>query len=337
MTLNCNPQILRTLPTQILKLDCAVVLRRGCTEVKLEGEGIEEAIELIFDRAAGEGATREQLAELFHPEAKKAIEGLISELMRRGLLMSGDEPSLVENGESPSDVFYWQFGTTARRVHHLLRAISISILGVNSISHHLIAALQSSGFESIHLIDSPFDSHAYSLDSQISSETECVVATSEIGFYPILFEYNRLCLDQKRPFLPVVLQDMKGYIGPLVVPGNTPCLECLRLRRNSHFDEPEFRQRLEAESVAGEEIVGFHPTMSSVLGNIAAFELARFHSQVPRGSLVGSLTEIDLISGHMTTRKLLKIPRCPSCSSLRHKSSSTPQRYRITSTSRVTP
>lgn len=336
MASNFNSQFLRALPTQIFKLDCAVVLRRGCTEVKVAGEGIEEAIELIFDRATGQGATCEQLTELFDSEAKQAVEELINELVSRGLLISSDESSPVETCEAPSDVFYWQFGTTARRVHHQLRAIPISIIGTNSISHQLVTSLQSSGFESIQLIDAPSTCRVGSLDSPMAPET-LVVVTSETGFHPTLLEYNRLCLDRHRPFLPIVIQDMKGYVGPLVVSSNTPCLECVRLRRNSHSDDPEFLEHLESSSIGAKEVVGFHPTMSSMLGSVAAFEIARFYAGIPRGSLVGSLIEIDLISGHMITRKPLKVPRCPSCSNLKFHSSSTHQRHRVTDLSRVTP
>ena len=85
--------------------------------------------------------------------------------------------------------------------------------------------------------------------------------------------WNEFCVRHRRPFLPVVLQDLIGYIGPIVVPGETACFECLRARQNSNLINPETQRAAEARAFDGQAIAAAHPAMSASLGAIAGFEL----------------------------------------------------------------
>ena len=64
--------------------------------------------------------------------------------------------------------------------------------------------------------------------------------------------------------------------------------------------------------------------MASIIGNIAAFELIKYYSEALPFIKVGSLIEVNLLATELKTRKVLKIPRCPTCSSLMTRPSTTP-------------
>ncbi|MFB3146853.1 MAG: hypothetical protein ACE1ZO_06975, partial [Nitrospirales bacterium] len=70
----------------------------------------------------------------------------------------------------------------------------------------------------------------------------------------------------------------------------------------------------------------FHPSMASILGDIAAMEMTKFYSQSMPLWNVGKLIEVNLLATRMTPRKVLKLPRCPVCSPLQTQAAITPDK-----------
>jgi thiazole/oxazole-forming peptide maturase SagC family component len=148
----------------------------------------------------------------------------------------------------------------------------------------------------------------------------CLVATSDFGGPYLMRDWNRYCVEEGVHFLPVVLDKFVGTVGQLVIPGETACYECFRLRENANMDSAEIQRA--AEKGAGERqgIVGFHPAMAGMLGEVAAMELTKLYGGgVPWSA--NRVIEIRLLVPSMTTRRVLKLPRCPVCSTTRTTSS----------------
>jgi thiazole/oxazole-forming peptide maturase SagC family component len=145
---------------------------------------------------------------------------------------------------------------------------------------------------------------------------DCLVATSDFGGMHLLRSWNEFCVLHRRTFLPVLLQDMIGYVGPLVIPGETACFECFRLRRNTHLPDPQSRQLIEAVAFEGQRTAGFLPPMASLLGDVAAIELLKLMTLAPPLWRVGTVIEVNLMAPDMSARGVLKLPRCPVCTPL---------------------
>jgi molybdopterin-synthase adenylyltransferase len=114
---------------------------------------------------------------------------------------------------------------------------------------------------------------------------------------------------------------MTGLVGPLVIPGETACYECFLFRQCSNSPEEDFEPIIEAFAFEGQRFVGFHPSMASILGDIAAFEITRFYLSALPNQKVGRLLEVNLLAAGMTARNVLKVPRCAACSPLHQQSS----------------
>ncbi len=331
---------------QVIEIADGVILKRGCTEFKIAGAGAAEAVKKILAVAGNGGATREEILELFDPEAGPIIERLSEQLLGRRLLVPCEENDSTESPESNLDIFYWHFGEKTKRVTERLNKRSLVILGVNCISRQLAVSLAASEMENFHVLDHPrfrnlrlfdnagrlkADQWPASLkvpqdctDGLGSHSFDCLIATSDFGGREEMREWNKLCVQEKRHFLPVVLQDLIGYVGPLVVPGETACFDCLRIRRNSQMHDERPRRFTEAVAFEGQGAIGFHPSMASIIGNIAAFELIKFYSETLPFRKVGTLIEVNLLATEMKARRVLKIPRCPTCSPLMTRPSTTP-------------
>lgn len=337
-------QKLRALPVQLIETLDGIILKRGCAEIKLTGEGIAAAVHRVLWAATNADVTSEEICEQFSLPARTKVHKLIEQLVERRLLVPAANAEFsCGEAESNLDVFYWHFGQSSAVVSERLNDHFI-ILGVNCISRQLVASLADSDVLHVDVVDFPllrnlrlFDEEGrlnpqhwpdsarlpleYKgwIDQLDQKMIDCIIATSDFGNHEVLREWNKWCVERNCHFLPVVLHNVIGYIGPLVIPGETACFDCLRTRQDANVEEAKRNRALEREAFESQHVAGFHPTMTSILGNIAAFELTKFYSGVIPGWNVGSLIEVNLLATYVTARKVLKVPRCPACSPLNKK------------------
>jgi bacteriocin biosynthesis cyclodehydratase domain-containing protein len=318
-----------------------VVIKRGATELRIAGDGAGEALDTLLAALLPDGATRSELLAHFDDEHHATIGTLIDELVARRLLMQqAADSGNLHRVESPTGIFYWQFGEDYPAVTARLSATSIVILGVNAIGLHLAGRLAESGFSPPLIVDCPDLRNIRlastdngepawpagipgptSLEQWLAehqpTENQCVVATSDFGGLILMREWNRFCIEQNYMFMPVVLQNMVGFVGPFVVPGETPCFECARGRQNANLDDAEGTRLPESAAFDTQLMAGYHPSMPTMVADLAALELTKlFGGRLP-GWRVGGLIEIDLLEPAITIRKILRLPRCQACSSLR--------------------
>jgi bacteriocin biosynthesis cyclodehydratase domain-containing protein len=331
---------LRALPTQLIETGDGLILKRGCVEVKVTGEQESEVVRLVFASLADEDLTQSQLCESFAETYRPIVADLVQQLLVRRILIYADgSPLPGERSESPLEIFCWHFGTTAEQMTSGLNQRQIAILGTNRISQQLGLALAASGMQNFEIVDYPLLRNLALVDDQgrvtadrwpsplrlpsnyrewaetvRERDIDCLVATSDFGGQHLMREWNQFSFERKVHFLPVVLQDFIGYVGPLVVPGETACYECVRARQNANMRDPQNMRAAEYVASEGQHAVGYHPSMASVLGDFAAIELTKFYSGVLPLWRVGTMIEINLIIPRVDARKVLKIPRCPVCS-----------------------
>ena len=344
-----SSDILRALRVQLVDAGDGVIVKRGRVETKIVGEEAVAIVQTLLIAAGGEGATVSDICNQFPAPERSIVETLIGELKSRRILVpvdaSGPRPPTAEDG---LDVFYWHFGESAAAVRERLASCGLAIVGVNHVSRRLASALAEAGTNNIEIVDYPllcnlrmFDARGDILVEEWpaplapplsydrwAAEVEveklgCLIATSDFGGLQLMRRWNEFCVKHRIHFFPIVLQDLIGFVGPLVVPGETACFECLRARQNSHLTDPRTHRLTESVAFEGQAIAGFHPSMASILGDIAAMELARFYGGWSAPRSIGTLIEVNLLATEVRPRKVLKIPRCRVCSSVNKRSSTT--------------
>ncbi len=317
------------LPVQTVPIPGGVLVKRGAATFRIDGDESVRVLELVFAAANQAGATRSEIMGLFPEDDRESISDLLDELERRYILVPATS-DIAENSseETQLDLFCWHLGTTPTQVSERLSQVRMTIVGVNAISRQLVAALREAGARNIRWLDSPdlrgsppsdpvsggeFDSFDSSSWPPSLQDVDLLVATSDFGGLQLLRRWNELCMREGVRFLPVVLQYLMGFIGPLAVRGETACFECLRARQNSHLVTPEIDRITEYVAGAGRTISASHPVMTRVLGDMAAMEIIKaFGVPIPFWNS-GRLIEVDLLNSSVTSRKVLQIPRCAVC------------------------
>lgn len=331
------------LPVQIIALSDGALVKRGGMEFRVNGTGVANALSLISSITQKRGVSLQELLDLFVPSSWIYVRELITKLKNRRLLVPlRRTSSLSVPGENHLNVFLWHFGKTSDQVLARLNKVHIDIIGVNFISRQLALTLSSCDQGSFNVIDHPEHRNGHFFnetgkliehewpdrlkrplewkDEAQLNTNRCMVVTSDFGGQTTLRQWNRLCIENKTPFLPLLLKNMIGYVGPFIVPGETACYECFSSRQISHMIDGAGNMSLDHDAFKNQRVCGFHPSMATILGDLAAFEIMRFYCNAIPGTKPGRLLEIDLLNSTMTERTVLKVPRCPVCSPLYYRS-----------------
>jgi bacteriocin biosynthesis cyclodehydratase domain-containing protein len=326
--------VIRAYPVQLVNDAGRVFICRGRTQIKIEGELASELVSQLFSRLVQGACTREQLVASFPEGVRKTIASLVDQLLARRILLQceTDEPESVVP-EPEIDVFYWQFGLRRSEVAERLREVDLAIIGEDLIAQQLLTSLLAAGFDNCKVIADTVDQESLPQsrpdelavckplsvgDWIIASERSakrCIVATSDTADTSGLRTWNAVCVARGVNFFPVLLRDLIAYAGPLTVPGQTACFECLTLRQHANAPDLKVARVLDHARGDGQQVVGFHPLMAQLAGMAAALELLKFYAGIPRAR-VGEVVEISALGATMIPRKVLRIPRCPVCGSV---------------------
>jgi thiazole/oxazole-forming peptide maturase SagC family component len=328
---------LRSLPFLVVEGRSGIILKRGPVEILVQGDTALESVLLILTATSDAGQSPEEICRQFPKSAQAQIVELLEEMFARHLLVPADTFTDAGEEESNEDVFYWSANTTSTKVVQVINDLAIAVCGVNRLSREICTSLNRMGVQNLTVIDDPmlrnieffttqgrvirdsFDVNVEVIDTvqfqRTASDSGLVLATSDFGGQSLLLSWNTFCVQRDIQFMPIYLQDMIGYLGPIVIPGETACLQCLRMRQNAHLANPELARQSEDEMQRGQSIAAIHPSMIPILAETAIFELCHFFGALsePRP---GRLITINLPAGLTESHHVLKIPRCPACSTL---------------------
>lgn len=320
-----EPNFVSLLPVQIVEVNGGTIVRRGSTQLLVRGAGTRPIVELIFALAAAGGTSASELVQVVgarHPgiPAEK-IEALFQSLIGSRFLTQGDERSSPVEPSDPGRIVAWDFGVETAPP---LSDRRIAIAGNNALATAVVEAFSRCGISQIERIADPALSDSLESGEPAATEApewcadesdaELLIAATPLGNQHALRKWNRIAVASGRPFLPVLLADHCGQIGPLVQPGDGPCLECLRARQNAAADRPDLVRAPEETVQATPGVVGFLPPMLIALAELAALECIK-HMLNPRiFDTVGHVIYFDWLEPSLSLKKVLKIPRCTVCS-----------------------
>lgn len=340
-----EPPRLRALPCQIIDIDGGALVVRGVTEITVLGEGALETVRTIISLATVDTPTEDEIREHFAEVDREAVGAVVQRLVDRRMLIevneqtaNGEGGATGQTSESSEEIFYWHFGLTEAEATSRLSEQSIVVLGLNGVSAQLVAALVSSGATNVTVVDlvitrnqrlfgsddaadlakwpqdspSPIGYRDW-LGNHDPDAIDLFVLCSDYAATSVAQEWNRVALSTGASFMPVMLRRMVGHVGPIIVPGHTACYDCMLGRENAHLPDHEMLRQSEAQGPFRQAVSGFHRSMASILGDIAALELTKFYTEMLPPQ-VGSRIDVSLLVPTLESRRVLRAPRCPSCS-----------------------
>jgi ribosomal protein S12 methylthiotransferase accessory factor len=214
----------------------------------------------------------------------------LQELERRGYITNGTGP------HPTMDAAYWDgLGVEVSEAADRLDALVVGVSAFGAVqAGPMVAALRALGI-------------------RVGADADLDVVISDDYLSQGMPMYNEEALRRSRPFLLVKPTGRVIWIGPLVVPGQTGCWECLahRLRLNRPA-ETFLRQRNGAASSFSLPASGLASTIQTGL-QIAATEIAKWIAQGKSEVLEGTLVTFDTRTLETRMHKLVRRPQCPCC------------------------
>ncbi len=328
------------LPCQIIEKKDCIIIQRGTERLMIQNTNVLVIIRVIQKALLERPKTIVALLSLFAEPIKPIVQNFIQTLIRKRFIIdeSNDIKDLKPNlsQETPQDVFYWHFNQFQSSIAKILNTKTWAFIGVNLLNKYIIKALQRDQLKNFVVIDDTClrnikffnDQHQITDDFWLQPSIKImneanflknnladigfIVAASEFGSFFLLEKWNEFAVNNNIPFYSLILQDMIGYAGPLVIPKECACFACLKARQNSTVTNFEEKRLTEPYAFEGQTTVAYHLSMVKVLAEIGVFELIKFKANIFWE--IGTFSEINLLNNSMWRRKLLKAPRCLVCS-----------------------
>jgi bacteriocin biosynthesis cyclodehydratase domain-containing protein len=138
---------------------------------------------------------------------------------------------------------------------------------------------------------------------------DLVIATADWPPHELPRWVNRACLPRSVPYMTAGQFPPRARIGPLVVPGETACLECLERRARDEFPLYDELAAHRARRSTPEAAVA---TTSGVIGSILASE-AIHHLMGLSSKLLSHALLLDLRTFEIKLEEILRDQGCSEC------------------------
>lgn len=284
-----------------------LLLEHGRAVVVLEGGAVRTLLPALLPLLDGSRTLAEIAGEL-GPPVLPAVEQALDLLAGHGLLVEGGvDPEDDRHGVAALAAAYALAPTVAAE---RLRSASVGVVGSSRTAADIARLLRRAGVGSVERL-------GWRSDGVVDL---AVVAASaeEVGG---LEEWNALALERGICWLPVRPFDgAAATVGPLVVPGESPCHACVVLRLAGHVEYAADFARIERAPIAVEPGA---PLEAIVAGVAAHLALGWVGGHDPR--LPGLLHALEAgPPASLASHPVLRVPRCPACSTAERLASPVP-------------
>ena len=112
------------------------------------------------------------------------------------------------------------------------------------------------------------------------------------------------------------IEGLDAVLGPGVVPGQTACWDCCRLRLLANAGQPETAHDLQAALLAAAPPPREHTylaPMAAMLGHLMALEAVKIVADYTQSALIGRLRVQNLVSLESEQHKVIRMPWCETC------------------------
>lgn len=221
--------------------------------------------------------------------ASEIFSALMS-LRGRGYLI--DEPPYFPPEQS---AFWDRIEGSAKNAAHRLQEVPVSVISYD-------------GIDSL-----PFRTILTSLGARVVDDGDYWVVLTRNYLHQELEAFNQHALANDRPWLLVKPVGMELWFGPLFLPGQTACWQCLAHRlRGARKVEHFLQEKLGAAVETDRPTAALPSTLQTAL-NIAATETAKWIVCGRNEALEGRVVSLNTLSWERQSHTVVRRPQCSHC------------------------
>ena len=148
----------------------------------------------------------------------------------------------------------------------------------------------------------------------VAPDGDVAVVVTDDYLRPQLAGWNTQALATGKPWLLVRPVGIESWIGPMLVPGQTACWDCLaqRLRGHRKLETYIAKRRGDDAPLGAAAAAGIASTQHSALAE-AATEITRWIATGGQSALLNQVITTNVLTFDRTRHVLTRRPQCPSC------------------------
>jgi bacteriocin biosynthesis cyclodehydratase domain-containing protein len=153
---------------------------------------------------------------------------------------------------------------------------------------------------------------------QIIEGADLVVCCADAGMATHSYILNRACLKARIPWTSCAVSGFEGIIGPTVVPSETACYLCYKMRAVACAANPEDAlahlrrlDRRKRDDSDRRENLAFSV---GAVGNLMGLEAIKCLTGIAKPSALGQIIVLDFLTLASRSHTVLRMPWCPACS-----------------------
>jgi ribosomal protein S12 methylthiotransferase accessory factor len=159
---------------------------------------------------------------------------------------------------------------------------------------------------------------SYSIPSSLKPvliKSELVVVVEDYQNIALFDIVNKICFEKKKSWIRMSFDDDLGYLGPLVVPGKTPCFNCCELRLVTNSPNYEYELWRNKDCIPKAKL-RVPEIFADFLSTICSREILRYmiHNEEPETE--GNLIVFDTHALNYTKHKVIQHPNCIFCNAI---------------------
>jgi ribosomal protein S12 methylthiotransferase accessory factor len=148
---------------------------------------------------------------------------------------------------------------------------------------------------------------------QIREDAPLALALTDSYLQPAILEFQREQQATTAAWLLMKPAGQRIWIGPLFMPGETACWECLAGRMRGNRPVLNFiEQSMQSEKPLVPPLPAT-PASLSLAASLAAVEIGHFHTGETRGRLCDRIVTLDCSGLAMEEHRVVRRPQCPEC------------------------
>jgi bacteriocin biosynthesis cyclodehydratase domain-containing protein len=274
-----------------------LLLEHGQAVVVLEGAAVRVFVPALLPLLDGT-RTRDELVERLGSAARPAVDLALETLALHGLLVEG--PDVLPGVRAAVYGLASAFDLTPAGVAERLDGAAVGVVGSSPTGSEIARLLRECGVGRV-------SSERWNGSGRIDLAVVAPAADEIVE----LDSWNRVANESAVPWLPVLPYDGRfASIGPLVVPGETCCYECVRRRRAANLEYGEHVREIERAPLTALADPAFEAFVAALAAHLALRWIG-----VHDGSLPGVLHAVEARPAFVVgEHPVLRVPRCPVCS-----------------------
>lgn len=299
---------------EVIPLDGSAVLIRSPDQgVRASVDGVDAAE--LADRIRSLDGTRTMEAWRRGGPDTDGLDRLIRELIVRDVVRL-DPPAFDPSDDSCELQLFAHYHPDPDGCRRRLRSSRVVVCGSGGLMTTIQRDLRAAGVGRVDLLSVPAGIDRGTVAAELRGVDLTIVCTASPRD-PLAHVINDIALSERLVWLPLVLFGASAFIGPLFVPGDGPCQECVWGREQANWADPDVT-RLYFDRLARDhgslELYGSLPAFEALTSQWAVLEVTKALSRFTVPLLLGSLLRVEFLRAGTELHRVVRLPRCPGCS-----------------------